>query len=284
MTENSVLPKSVSEKLNLNQGLESEEETVAINALKYYCPLIEANTMLSMVPVPLFNSNYPNIYYLFGNYEEYQAHTSGYRFRLKQIDKLKSNKRVNQERKELENSLKFMEWGRKLYKIVEEVNQLPRNIDIQRRRIELIPQYIAQMGEVSQLASAVEGEKIPSKVKESAEKQVALAKELYRISDPEILFQPSQKREYLLKEARELVEKMGEIANGTAIHSIPRCIFSSDEDWEEYKSDEGADASRLYFLAQLGFQDKPEHLQKFILDVYDDIFEEDIHDSYKSCF
>ncbi len=149
------------QKQNFSLPLNESEKTQAIDSLKAFPSVVEANTLIIMRPTPFLNLNYSDFFYAFGNDEEYQAHTNGYQNELdqlnQQIDKLASSDPRNErsgllnQKTKAENSLKLMTLGRKYSQLVQQVNQLPMNPEIVKQRLSLFIPLNTDQHELSKL-------------------------------------------------------------------------------------------------------------------------------------
>ncbi len=250
MNHSTVLDKNFNRK-NFEIPLKASERKQAIQSIKEFLLTQEANALIHFPPTYLFNLAYAEPFYFFGNYEERLAHINGYRNQLRELNQkiiqLKQEDLENELSKaknlkdKLENNIKIMALGQRYSELVVAVNQLPRNKDVEKRRIALLnPLAFAEQALTQELnaynADKNEDKKPPNSLKEKALAFGKLVKKYYDLSDPEVLFEVSEQRNAALQGAKKIVEEMKLLIKNSTIAIQTPFLFNSFEELEANSS------------------------------------------------
>lgn len=244
MLEESVIPEGKMHADALRSSLSEMDRKKAIRTLQDYPASREAGLLTGMTASHTFSPNYPSLFYLGGNNEEYLAHKAGFKYRLgKATQQLKTlgthdarNERAALEatQKTCQNDIQLLRLSRSYSKLVRQVNQLPRDQEVEKKRIALlVPLEVSKQAYASALeAYHADPSKSQALQNDLFKKGIVLEEQLaeyYKLSAPETLFEASEKRSALLEALKRITDEMKPLAKNTSITLLPPFLFDSLE-------------------------------------------------------
>lgn len=204
LTHDSTIPKEHFNRALLDTPLSTAQKRQARASLTEYVPMREANLLIKAPASTHWTPFYPTVQYLFGNWEEWQAHRRGF-------DHWRHHTTDRALRSQLLHTEALMKTGRTMALQMAQLNQQPRVIATERQRVQAAHTLQHQQhGLAAPLQDHAEApyRSWPATLKRQLSRFQTLARQHYQWNDPEHLIQPTPARTDALTRIEQLHQQL----------------------------------------------------------------------------